>query len=146
MYVSEEIRAKIEGPWTNRADEYRCGRVYADLLAFCYRDPLVIARDPRRAGASYMSRLQPPRDEVWDIRCVDPSPAIRVLGRFAEKNLFIGLTWEVRLQLRDFGSRQWQQAILRCCHEWRKLFPAYDPRMGDYFADYITDGVFDRDP
>jgi len=145
IYVSEEINAKIVGPWNDRRDEYRSGRAHADLLAFTYRDPLVVARRPRQGGASYMSRLMPPRDEVWDIRCVDPAPGIRVLGRFAERDVFIGLTWEMRLALKKFGSREWRDAILRATHVWRQLFPVYDPLMGDYFADYISDAVFDRD-
>ncbi|MDO8434581.1 MAG: hypothetical protein Q7S58_19465 [Candidatus Binatus sp.] len=93
-----------------------------------------------------MSQLQPPRDEVWDIRCVDPKPGIQVLGRFAEKDVFVALTWEIRLQLKQFGSREWQDAILRCAIEWRRLFPTYQPLMGNYFADYISDAVFDRNP
>jgi hypothetical protein len=146
MYVSEEVNARITGPWADGPDEFRCGKAHADLLAFTYRDPLVIAKDPRHGGSSYASRLQPPGDEVWDIRCVDPAPGIRVLGRFANKNVFIGLTWEIRLNLKDFDSREWRDAIVRCGREWRLLFPAYDPLMGEYFADYLTDGVFDRDP
>jgi hypothetical protein len=146
LYVSEEIYARIIGPWPNKGEEFRSGRVHADLLAFTYRDPVVLARNPRQGGASYMSRLMPPDDEVWDVRCIDPKPGIRVLGRFADRNLFIGLTWEVRLSLKDFGSREWKDAIIRCAREWRQLFPAYNPLMGDYFADYISEGVFDRDP
>ena len=44
------------------------------------------------------------------------------------------------------GSKEWRDAIVRCAREWHQLFPAYDPLTGDYFADYLTDGVFDRDP
>ena len=145
IYVSEEINSRILGPWDDKPDEYRCGRAYADLLAFIYRNPIVVARNPRQGGSSYTSRLMPPRDEVWDIRCVDPEPGIRVLGRFAEKDVFIGLTWEIRLRLKHFDSREWRDAILRCGTLWRQLFPAYPPLMGDYFADYISDAIFDRD-
>lgn len=64
IYVSEEINAKITGPWGDGGDEFRCGRAHADLVAFIYRDPLVIAKDSRHGGASHASRLQPPGDEV----------------------------------------------------------------------------------
>ncbi len=142
------LKKSIQGFWVRgmtKPDEYRCGRAYADLLAFIYRNPIVVARNPRQGGSSYTSRLMPPRDEVWDIRCVDPEPGIRVLGRFAEKDVFIGLTWEIRLRLKHFDSREWRDAILRCGTLWRQLFPAYPPLMGDYFADYISDAIFDRD-
>lgn len=146
IYVSEEINAKILGPWSDKSEEYRSGKVHADLLAFTYKHMMVVARNPRQGGASDMSRLVPPDREVWDIRCIDPKPGIRILGRFAEKNLFIGLTWEIRLYLKNFGSREWRNAIVKCVREWSLLFPAYSPLMGNYFDHYLTDAVFDRDP
>jgi hypothetical protein len=145
IYVSEEVDARISGPWADGDDEVRCGRAHNDLLAFTYRDPIVIARDARKGGSSYMSRLSRPEDEVWDIRCVDPKPGVRVLGRFADQNVFIGLTWEIRLLLKDFESREWRDAKLRCTTAWNHLFHVYPPLKGDYFANYITDAVFDRD-
>jgi len=146
IYVSEEVNARFSGPWDDPSVEIRCGRAQADLEAFVSRDPIVVARDPRRAGASYMSRLIPPRDEVWDIRSYDPTPGIRVLGRFAEKDVFIALTWEVRRLLNDFDSPEWRTAIRRCATAWINLFHVYEPLRGDYFADYISDAIFDREP
>lgn len=146
IYVSEEIKAKIQGPWGDKGDEYRSGKVHADLMAFTSKHMMVVARNPRQGGASDMSRLLPPDREVWDIRSVDPKPGIRILGRFAEKDVFIGLTWEIRLYLKNFDSREWRDAIVRCAREWSLLFPAYAPLTGDYFGHYLTDAVFDRDP
>ncbi len=51
--------------------------------------------DPMKKGVSaFMARLAPVEDEVWDIRSRDPSPGIRVLGSFSERDVFVALLWQ----------------------------------------------------
>jgi hypothetical protein len=145
LYVSREINDLLSGPWTAPDQEYRWGRARADLEVFVEDQRIVVPRDSRRARSAYMGQLQPPSDEVWDIRCRDPKPGIRILGRFAERDVFIALVWKERLQLRDFGSREWRDAILECKTNWQHLFHAYQPMTGNYPHEYISDAVFNRD-
>lgn len=80
------------------------------------------------------------RDEVWEIRSQD-EPGIRVLGRFADTDLFIALTWHKRSELLGPQSRPWRDAIVGCKTEWKNLFPAYPPKSGDPSNAYPTDYI-----
>src|SRR5712692_9566878 len=48
---------------------------------------------------AHMAVLDPPADEVWEFRSVDPKPAMRVFGSFAARDKFIALTWAWRKDL-----------------------------------------------
>jgi hypothetical protein len=136
MYVSKSIEELLINSWDSPQQEFRWGYVLSDLTVFV-RDPwITVAADPRRAKAAYMARLLPDGDEVWDVRCRDPHPGIRLLGRFAEKNVFIALTWEERLPLGRFESDEWKAAISRCATEWNLHFWS-DPLRGNYPDDYL---------
>lgn len=74
-----------------------------------------------------MARTYPPADEVWDIRSRDPKPAMRVLGCFAETDVFVALVHGYRKNLGGPRSRQWRDLIESCKAEWRKLFPRTYP-------------------
>ncbi len=93
-----------------------------------------------------MGRLNRPKDEVWDIRSIAPRPGIRIFGRFAERDVFVGLFWSPRsveipfsqrLPLGEKDSVEWKNAILECKSEWKKLFPSYQPVHGDEIHKYI---------
>jgi hypothetical protein len=139
-YVSSDIQALLIDSWSGKAQESRWGYVRADLESFV-RDPwITVAADSRRAGPAYMAQLQPPSDETWDIRCRDPQPGIRLLGRFALKDVFIALTWEERLPLKDFGSTEWKEAIARCVVEWNRRF-WNQPLTGSYPDGYLSGAI-----
>jgi hypothetical protein len=145
LYVSQEINDLLLGPWADLTHEYRWNRARADLDSFVEHQRIVVPRDSRRARSAYMGQLQPPSNEVWEIRCRDPKPGIRILGRFAERDVFIALVWKERLQLHDLDSREWRDAILECKTKWQHLFHAYQPMTGNYPHEYISDAIFDRD-
>lgn len=136
VYVSKSIEELLIDSWTNQQQEFRWGYVLSDLSVFI-RDPwITVATDSRRAKAAYIARLQPDSYEVWDIRCRDPNPGIRLLGRFAEKNVFVALTWEERLPLSCFESPEWKAAINRCMTEWNLRFWS-EPLRGNFPDDYF---------
>ena len=103
--------------------ERRAGRLRADLERFIKGQQIGLCLIPYQAATAYMGRLDRPKDEVWDIRSVDPSPGLRVFGRFAEVGLFIALLWAPRSKDLHWAERkvlgkgtslQWQFAILEC--------------------------------
>ncbi len=143
VWLSSPVNSMIDGPWDTRKEEFRWGYVRADLEALIQGPLITVATDPRRARDAQMSQLLPPSDEVWDVRCRDPRPGIRILGRFALKDVFIGLTWEPRLFLKDFDSPEWTNAIAKCQQEWNRRF-WNQPLMGNYPDDYLSGTFFER--
>jgi hypothetical protein len=83
-----------------------------------------------------MARIDPAPDEVFDIRCIDPHPGIRVMGCFAEKDLFIALTKVGREELASV--RDWRNEREACKAAWRRLFPTYPPYTGADLNDYVS--------
>jgi hypothetical protein len=142
MFVSAELLEAVLGPWSCVEDEVRFNRLRADLDMFIDGSLLSMAQAPyKKPKTTYMARLDPIADEVWEIRSRDPKPGIRVFGRFSEKDVFIALTWEFRDGLGGPASREWRDAREGCKAEWRKLFPTY-PALGrndlhDYASNII---------
>lgn len=142
LYVSNDLRGFLEGPWVDSVEEYRSGKLQAQLEMFIIGDPISVAQNPyKKPKHAYMARVDPIADEVWDIRSRDPKPGIRVFGRFAEVDIFLALTWSERDRLAGRGSRQWRDAREECKTEWKNLFPAYNPVHGASLNDYISTNV-----
>lgn len=142
MFASEEICRLVLGPWTDAAMEERCGALRADLDHFISGATLTVSREPyRKPKQTFLSRLDPGRDEVWVIRSRAPKPGIRVFGRFAQRDVFVALSWAWRSELDGPGSKDWRDAAVGCIAEWRRLLHPYEPlREGD-LHDYATDIV-----
>ena len=72
------------------------GTLQADLELFAEGQPI----DPK-----YLFLLYPPAEGVWEIRSIRPHPSIRVLGLFAQKDVFIATNLELRENLGGWQSR-----------------------------------------
>ncbi len=150
MFVSEEIKTLLDGPWSHQDLRYRAGRLRADLEEFIKGSVIFICFEPFQAKVAYMGRLTPPEDSVWDIRSRDPAPALRVVGLFAETDLFIALRWAPRSRRVEWttkpplgprDSREWRDIVVQCKTDWTNLFHAYPPVKGDDVNAYISDSV-----
>lgn len=143
LYASAEINRLIVGPWTDEIEEYRCGKLWADFDKFVEGRIISLAlNNPyKKPRPTYLSRLDPGQDEVWEIRSRDPKPGIRVFGRFAEQDLLIVLNWGYRNDLGGPGSSEFKRQIRKCKAEWRNLFPSYDPKSGKTVDEYISDNA-----
>ena len=142
LFVSPEIYKLVEtGPWMDVAEERRFGQLRANLDDYTRDAPLTVEWNPFEARDAYFGRLDPIVDEVWDIRSRDPSPAVRVLGSFADTDVFVGLVWGWRKEWGDKDSREWRDARVRTTTEWRKLFPTHAPHKGEDLHAYLTNAV-----
>lgn len=149
MLITPEIRFLLSGPWDTDSDARRANRLRADLERFITGQFIGLCLTPYQARTAYMGRLDRPEDEVWDIRSVDPSPAIRVFGRFADLDVFIALLWRPRSvdwarrrALRGGKSLEWHLAILECHERWGALFPGYQPVHGGNVGVYVSANAF----
>jgi hypothetical protein len=138
MFASRDVNRLISGPWADVTEEYRCGRLWAATDMFVTGALITMALDDpyKKPKTTYMARLDPPRDEVWEVRVLDPKPGIRVFGRFAECDAFVALTWAPREALPN--SQEWRDAREGCKVEWRKLFPTYNAVTGDSVNEYVS--------
>jgi hypothetical protein len=144
LYVSPEINDLVHGPWTSRDEEYKWGKVRADFDRFIERKLISLALDNpyKKNKTTYLARLDPLGDEVWEIRSRDPAPGVRVFGRFAECDKFVAFNWGYRKDLGGPGSREFRFEINRAKSEWRKLFPTYEPVSGGSLHDYVSEECF----
>jgi len=150
MFLSTEIKDLIDGPWNSADLRYRAGRLRADLEDFIRGATITVCLEPFAAKTAYMGRLWPLEDSVWDIRSRDPSPALRVVGFFAETDTFVALRWAPRSRrpkwtsmpaLGSKDSRAWRDIIVQCKADWRNLFPTYVPVRGESLNAYISDST-----
>lgn len=139
MYVSEEINSMIMGPtWEDAKWEENCGILRRDFDRFITGRRISVRRPPSRNVTSLFALLEPPNDDVWEIRSRDPTPQLRVFGRFAMTDMFVALTWWKRPDLES----QWRYAREECKTEWSRLFPAYRPISGANIRDCISTKYF----
>lgn len=149
MLVSKEIWELIERPpakWSKR-----CARIRADLERFVTGDEIKVCRIPFKADRAYLGLLEPPTAGIWDVRCVDPSPSVRLLGCFAEQDVFVPLIPASRSvptdllfrgPLHDKHSVQWDNVINECDTAWWTLFHDNDRLRSKDLHDLIS-GKFD---
>lgn len=141
IYATSEIWNKLCGPWSDKSEEYRMNKLYADLDHFSSGERIIVSRGNIEQG--YMKPLDDISEEVWEIRSRDPKPSLRLFGRFAETDIFIATNLRERIELGSPGSKPWRDEFERCKAEWRKLFPAYEPLTGSTLRDYISENVVD---
>jgi hypothetical protein len=135
IFVAPEILSLLDGPWETLELEIRWKHVRADLERFVAGGIIVVGDE------GYMKPLEPVEDEVWEIRCIDPNPSVRIFGSFAEKDVFIALGKRYRQDLAEKSSQAWAEAIRECKADWRSLFLTYPPHSGNDLHDYISDPV-----
>ena len=86
-----------------------------------------------------MARLDPSRDEVWEIRIHEARPQLRFFGRFAQPDVFVALIGPVKRG--DLFGTGWDRAKRDCQSEWRRLLGLNPPVIGRTIADYISRNV-----
>ena len=141
LYASPEVHRLITGPWADKAEEHRCGKLWEDFDRFVEGRLIAVALDSpyKKPKNTYLSRMDPTGNEVWQIRSRDPKPAIRVFGRFAYRDCFVGFSWSYRNKLGGSGSTEFRKEIRTCLASWRHIFPSYNAFTGDSVNEYISE-------
>src|SRR5208282_5264540 len=90
VLMSPEIKELVTPPWVENEIGDRCARLREELENILAGNPLVVCWTPRRGREHHqIGRLEPTEDNLFDIRSVDPPPALRVLFHFAEKDVLV---------------------------------------------------------
>lgn len=140
IYATGSIKTLINGIGTTTQDEReRVAELWADLDYFLSGDRIDLRPlDSLDNEYAHMALLEPPSYEVWEYRSVAPSPAFRIFGSFAAKDVFVALTWARRKDLGPKYSKEWRAAIQEFKEEWQLYFgntPAFTGSYPDaYFA------------
>jgi hypothetical protein len=99
---------------------------------------ITVGEDPFDKDATcIMARVDPIRYDIFDFRCLDPKPGIRILGAFSERDTFIAVTWDYRQNFDD----AWPEQVANCKDAWEKLFGTIPRHHGNDIHDYISFNV-----
>jgi len=132
LFVSEALWALLETSHPDPKMEERLGFLQADLETFAEGAKL----HPR-----YLFLLYPAREAVWEIRSMRPQPSIRVLGRFADTDVFIATNYALRDELGGWKSRAWRDVKVTSRAVWTQLFHTYRPIVTTNVHDVVTGAI-----
>lgn len=148
VLLSPEMNVLMSGPWESSEMADRCMRLRADLENVLAGGRLVVCWTPGKGRDNHqVGRLDPIDDNIFDIRSVDPSPGLRAIFHFAEKDVLVvhlcsprsvPIPWLHRIPLLDRSSKAWRNALAESKRNWSTLFPKFEPHAGNDVHDYIS--------
>lgn len=121
LFVHERLWQLLQSPEGDDEWERRVAELQADLEVFA---------DGTNIGPKYLFHLYPPRDALWEIRSTRDEPTIRVLGFFADKDVFIATNHALREELGGWESREWKRVKREAGARWRHVFYTHQPLKG----------------
>ena len=137
MFVSRDIMDIVNEPWSENWMGQRHKEFRAKLDSFTRGDWFSVSENPfEKPSSTDIARVHPAKDEIWDIRCIDPNARIRCFGAFGGRNLFIALTWQYREDLN--GLDEWEEEVNRCKAEWCRLFNPIQRYKGASVNEYLS--------
>lgn len=90
-----------------------------------------------------IKQLKPPKFEHWELRSRRPRPSLRIFGRFAKPDVFVGTHVDRRDRLGGMWSPEFEHEKLICEDHWNQagmLAPFSDPPEFRYES-YITENA-----
>jgi len=134
IFVSEEVKCALTHPFPE-GREVLHAEFLQTLDAFLEHGEMTVAEDPRcKPSDALMARVEPVEDEFFDFRITAPHPQIRAFGGFAEKDVFVIVTWNYRDAIND----DFDGEVTRCKIEWQKLFDKTPPFKGKNLDEYLS--------
>jgi hypothetical protein len=141
----------VSEPWPDTEMGIRCARLRAQMEDILAGKRLVVCWVPGKGRDHHqIGRLEPFEDNIFDVRSVDPSPALRVFFHFAERDVLvmhlchprsIPVHWLRRVPLLNRDSKAWKNAIAESNRNWSTLFPRHPPHAGKNIDDYLSNAV-----
>jgi len=96
-----------------------------------------------RVTADLLKQLQPPKYEHWELRNRRPKPSLRVFGRFALPNVFVGTHVKRREELSGMWSAEFEQEKLVCEQYYAAagLKAVFSAAPSFEYSSYITENA-----
>lgn len=143
IFAVPEVFAQLEPSTAEKDFQSSTGHMRRWMDSFSKGRKLKVG--PRQSRTCDMKRLDPPGDEVWEIRKQD-QPSVRLFGRFVAKDEFVVTNLELVATLfsmqwliRGFSTWPiWNREIRNCKAAWRRLFSTYPPHTGSKLSDYLS--------
>lgn len=111
------------------------GAAQAIFERFTAGKTLTMRMDPHSGSHAIFARNAKLKDRICDVRVLAPRPQLRIFGAFAERDVFVALTYQKR-DLLNFSL-----GVQRCRKQWDLLFPELEPVLSENVNDYISDAV-----
>lgn len=135
MFVAEDLWGVLNSPEGDEEWERRVAELQADLEYFV---------EGRAIDPKYLFLLYHVREAVWEIRSVRQQPSIRVLGRFARKDIFVATNFALRESLGGWESRAWRDVKVMARTKWTNLFQQYQPEQSTNIHDLVSGALNGR--
>lgn len=136
VFCSKEVFDGLHGPWTTLGEATNMGRARGTLDAFITGRLVSVRVPPSKNVRAHLALLDDASEEVWEFRCRDPNPQIRIFGHFAEKDTFIAFL--IRRKPDVVTDDEYLVAKEECKRQWRTYFPSYQPFSGSSAHDYVS--------
>lgn len=142
LFVVKPVWKLLNGQWNSTADEERFSAFYADLDLYTggeelrkkYFKPIL----PR--GGKIKNKFQ---DGIFEIKSVKPKPGLRLFGRFAFRNCFIGMVLDWRAYYGEFESAEYKRLKQNLSQQWNGLFNPYSALPGGSLRDYVSNATLE---
>lgn len=125
----------------NSATNLLCGRGFIEAALMRWVMGERVYGD-KKQGRS-LRDLDPPPQEVWEVRVTEPATQGRLFGRFAEPDTLILTGFHTRRLLGNKGSREWSDAMQDCARQWEAFTPALPVFAGSTIHEYVTENCDD---
>jgi hypothetical protein len=99
---------------------------YADLNVYILGQNINIALSLDHFDCR-MARLDPAREDVWEMRYYEHDPQLRLFGRFATTDVFVALLGPARRK--DIRKNGFDPLKEQCLNEWRRFFGWTSPEF-----------------
>lgn len=134
VIATREVTQKLCGPWDDDIATERFTQARAVVDAFISGLAIATRFPPSTSARAQLALLTNEEEEVWEFRSRKPKPGVRVFGHFAEKDLFVALTIELRENIDETFTYEKES----CKREWRIFFPSYKPFRADWAEHYLS--------
>jgi hypothetical protein len=139
IFVTQEIDDLLSGK-QNPAAMFPC--IKADMTFGRICRGYIVSLTRRKADTSADFKCLEGLDEAWSVKLPGPGSGWRMFGRFARKNVFVGLACHPRDDCAPWAV--YNQRALDMIADWNSRW-AGDPLRSLHFGDYVSDPFHDRD-